>query len=75
MNYSQILTLPTQPTPYAVLGQPVTHSFSPILQQAAFDHYGIEARYYRIEVPEDKLAGALAHLARSRSAAGTAPSR
>ena len=62
MNYSQILTLPVRPTPYAVLGSPVSHSFSPIMQQAAFDHCGIDARYYRIEVPEEKLAGALAHL-------------
>ena len=62
MNYSQILTLPAKPTPYAVLGSPVSHSFSPIMQQAAFDHCGIDARYYRIEVPEEKLAGALAHL-------------
>jgi shikimate dehydrogenase len=62
VNYSQILSLPARPTPYAVLGSPITHSFSPIMQQAAFDFCGIEARYYRIEVPEDKLAGALAHL-------------
>ena len=62
VNYSQILTLPSTPTPYAVLGSPIAHSLSPIMQQAAFDQCGIEARYYRIEVPEEKLAGAIAHL-------------
>jgi len=62
VNYSQILTLPTKPTRYAVLGSPITHSLSPIMQQAAFDQCGIDARYYRIEVPEEKLAGALGHL-------------
>jgi shikimate dehydrogenase len=62
VNYSQILTLPSKPTPYAVLGSPITHSLSPIMQQAAFDHFGIGARYYRIEVPEEKLPGAIAHL-------------
>jgi shikimate dehydrogenase len=62
VNYSQILTLPVRPTPYAVLGSPIAHSLSPIMQQAAFDHCGIEARYYRIEVPEDKLPGAIEHL-------------
>ena len=62
MNYSQILTLPAKPTPYAVLGSPVSHSLSPIMQQMAFDHFGIEARYYRIEVPEEKLASAVGHL-------------
>jgi shikimate dehydrogenase len=58
-----------RPTPYAVLGSPIAQSLSPIMQQTAFDHYGIEARYYRIEVPEDKLPGALAHL-RAVSAGG-----
>jgi shikimate dehydrogenase len=62
VNYSQILTLPAKPTPYAVLGSPIAHSLSPIMQQAAFDHCGIEARYYRIDVPEEKLPGALGHL-------------
>ena len=62
VNYSQILSLPAKPTPYAVLGHPVGHSLSPILQQAAFDQLGIEARYYRVEVPEEKLEGAVAHL-------------
>ena len=45
-----------------MLGHPVGHSLSPILQQAAFDELGIEARYYRVEVPEEKLEGAIAHL-------------
>ena len=62
VNYSQILTLPTKPAPYAVLGSPITHSLSPIMQQAAFDHCGFDARYYRIDVPEEKLPGAISHL-------------
>jgi shikimate dehydrogenase len=62
VKYDQILSLPARPTPYAVLGSPIAHSLSPIMQQAAFDHCGIEARYYRIEVPEDKLPGAIEHL-------------
>jgi shikimate dehydrogenase len=62
VNYNQILTLPARPTPYAVLGSPIAHSLSPIMQQAAFDQCGLEARYYRIEVPEDKLPGAIEHL-------------
>jgi len=62
VNYTQILSLPAQPVPYAVLGSPIHHSLSPILQQVAFDHAGIAARYYRIEVPEEKLARAVDHL-------------
>jgi shikimate dehydrogenase len=62
VKHDQILSLPSKPTPYAVLGSPVAHSLSPIMQQTAFDHGVIEARYYRIEVPEDKLSGAIEHL-------------
>jgi shikimate dehydrogenase len=54
-----ILTLPPRPVPYAVLGSPVGHSLSPVMQQAAFDHEGIEARYFRIEVDEAGLARAV----------------
>jgi len=32
------------------------------MQQAAFDHLGLEARYFRIEVDEEKLPRAVAHL-------------
>jgi shikimate dehydrogenase len=54
-----ILTLAAQPTPYAVLGSPVHHSLSPVMQQAAFDNCGFEARYYRIEVDEEGLVNAV----------------
>jgi shikimate dehydrogenase len=62
VNHAQILSLPARPTPYAVLGSPVSHSLSPIMQQAAFDELGLEARYFRIDVPEEKLAIAIEHL-------------
>jgi shikimate dehydrogenase len=62
VNHTQILSLPPHPVPYAVLGSPIHHSLSPILQQVAFDDAKIDARYYRIEVPEEKLASAVAHL-------------
>jgi shikimate dehydrogenase len=57
-----ILTLPPRPTPYAVLGSPVGHSLSPAMQQAAFDHEDIEARYFRIEVDEAGLGRAVERL-------------
>jgi shikimate dehydrogenase len=57
-----ILSLPARPRPFAVLGKPINHSLSPAMQQAAFDHCGIEARYYRIEVNEDGLTKAVASL-------------
>src|SRR5580693_2236236 len=62
MKPDLILSLPARPVPYAVLGQPIHHSLSPLMQQAAFDHAGLEARYYRIEVGEEGLAPAVDHL-------------
>jgi shikimate dehydrogenase len=57
-----ILSLPGEPTPYAVLGSPINHSLSPVMQQAAFDHAGLEARYYRIEVDEEGLEKAVGRM-------------
>jgi len=57
-----IFSLPAQPAPYAVLGSPINHSLSPVMQQAAFDHLGIEARYYRIDVDEEGLERAVGRM-------------
>ena len=62
MKPELILSLPAHPVPYAVLGQPIHHSLSPAMQQAAFDHCGMAARYYRIEVGEEGLKRAVEHL-------------
>ena len=59
MKPDVILTLTSQPVPYAVLGRPINHSLSPVMQQVAFDHLQIEARYYRVEVDEEGLARAV----------------
>jgi shikimate dehydrogenase len=62
MKPDLILTLPAQPVPYAVIGSPVAHSLSPPMQQAAFDHAAVEARYYRIEADEEALEKTVARL-------------
>jgi len=62
MKPELILALPAQPVPYAVLGQPVHHSLSPIMQQSAFDACRLEAHYFRIEVGEEGLAQAVERL-------------
>src|SRR3972149_5284826 len=42
------------PETYAVIGIPLGHSVSPAMQQAAFDHLGIDASYKALETrPED----------------------
>ena len=45
-----------------LIGYPVAHSLSPRMQQAAFDEYGIEARYALWETAPDALAGRIASL-------------
>jgi shikimate dehydrogenase len=62
MKPDSILTLAAQPTPYAVVGSPINHSLSPGMQQAAFDHEAIEARYYRIESDDVALEQAVARM-------------
>ncbi len=44
-----------------ILGYPLGHSMSPVFQQAALDHLGIDARYEAWPVPE-ALAGQVAKL-------------
>jgi shikimate dehydrogenase len=39
-----------------ILGYPLGHSISPIFQQAAFDHLGLDIRYQAWEVPPQGLA-------------------
>ena len=45
-----------------LIGYPVAHSLSPRMQQAAFDEYGIEARYMLWETPPDTLPARIASL-------------
>ena len=45
-----------------LVGYPVSHSLSPIMQQAAFDAFHIEANYVLWETPQDQLAAKIASL-------------
>jgi len=51
-----------KPARLAVLGHPITHSFSPQMHQPALDAAGIDARYIRLEVEPGKVADAFAHM-------------
>ena len=62
MKPDNILSLPAQPVPYAVVGSPINHSLSPVMQQAAFDHLGLEARYFRIDADEAGLENAVTRM-------------
>lgn len=40
-----------------IIGHPVGHSLSPVFQQAAFDHCGLDVRYAAWDTPAPELAG------------------
>jgi len=44
---------------FGLIGNPVKHSLSPLMQNAAFKHLGISAEYRLFEVPPEKLEGVL----------------
>lgn len=48
---------------YAVVGDPVLHSRSPAMHNAAFQALGIDARYGAVRVPQGELEDALTRLA------------
>ncbi|MBI4302362.1 MAG: shikimate dehydrogenase, partial [Chloroflexi bacterium] len=45
-----------------LLGYPLTHSISPLFQQAALDHCGLEGRYQLWETEPSALAAVVAQL-------------
>ena len=45
-----------------IFGYPLAHSLSPAFQQAAFNHYGMDARYLAWETPPDGLEAEVAKL-------------
>lgn len=47
---------------FAVIGDPITHSLSPVMQEAAFRRVGIHARYEAQRVPAERLAEHVAGL-------------
>lgn len=47
---------------FAVIGDPISHSYSPIFQQAGLDAAGLGRRYVAIRVPADEFGNALEHL-------------
>ncbi len=44
---------------YGVIGYPVSHSLSPLFQQAAMESLGIDAAYVPFEIPSDQIGIAL----------------
>ncbi len=58
VELQDLAALRVPPDHYAVLGDPIAHSKSPLMQQAAFDHFKVSARYHRLRIsPTDFSAG------------------
>jgi len=53
-----------------LLGHPVSHSLSPLLQNAAFSWAGFDARYATLDVPEGEIEATLARLEADESVVG-----
>lgn len=72
------LSLPRHPPPpegfrdYVLLGHPVAHSLSPVMQNAAFAHLDEGARYRLVDVPPGDLETALEGLSVMGVAGGNA---
>ncbi len=47
---------------FGVLGDPLAHSYSPLIHNAAFQHLGINAVYVPLRVPKGKLTSTLGDL-------------
>ena len=56
-----------------IIGHPLTHSISPVFQQAALDHYGLDIRYQVWEVEKVELGMEYLNQAQSLGANVTVP--
>lgn len=47
---------------FLLFGSPVSHSLSPLMHNTAAEYYGLEARYYAVELDSSELSDVAAHL-------------
>lgn len=62
MNFQQFLKSEESKKPhYLLIGNPVSHSVSPIMHNTALEHYGIEAKYHAIQVRQEDMTSLISH--------------
>jgi len=63
MNLTDFINSSESASPHFVLlGHPVEHSWSPLMHNTALQHYGIDARYYAVDVRQQELSSLAAYL-------------
>ena len=61
----------------AVIGHPISHSLSPVIHGAAFEHLGIQADYEKLDVPKEQVQAVIQRMREGnfRQFAVTIPSK
>ena len=62
-NWDEIEQDPGRPIRLGVIGDPVAHSLSPQIQNAAIEHYQMNLHYVRFQISPDQLGRALKQMA------------
>lgn len=51
---------------YLVVGNPISHSFSPVMHQFGLEHYGIQASYHALKLEQHEITGFIAWMNREQ---------
>ena len=63
MNLSEFIQSPESNSPhYMVVGNPISHSYSPIMHNRALEYYSLTGHYYPIKLEENELTKFIAHV-------------
>lgn len=64
-SFSEFKTSPKAKEPhFFVVGNPIGHSLSPVMHQAALDYHGIKAEYHAINLAQSEISGFIGWLNR-----------
>ena len=62
MKFAQFLRSPESAKPHFLLiGNPVSHSVSPLMHNTALQHHQLDAEYHAVQIEQSELPSLLAH--------------
>lgn len=65
MNFQQFLkSEESKKSHYLLIGNPVSHSVSPLMHNTALEHYGIDAVYHAVQVGSEDISSLISHFNR-----------